>query len=139
MPSPHPRNPRRACALAAAVLAGACFVCGCEEPRAAPPETTGAERAAGELPPAPAAQPAPRDDASMNDALSDPGITARVKSSLARDPALAGADISVYTDRGAVSLTGRVRSQEQIALAAAHAQAEDGVMRVDEHLMLSTH
>jgi osmotically-inducible protein OsmY len=50
------------------------------------------------------------------------------------DPALSGADISVNTSQGVVSLTGVVASREQAAIASAHAQAQDGVMRVDDHL-----
>jgi osmotically-inducible protein OsmY len=66
--------------------------------------------------------------------LSDSVITARTKASLVTDPALAGSDISVNTDRGVVNLAGSVRSHEQLALAAAHAQGQDGVMRIESHL-----
>jgi osmotically-inducible protein OsmY len=47
---------------------------------------------------------------------------------------MAGADVSVNTDGGVVSLTGTVKSQEQAAFASAHAQRYDGIMRVDSHL-----
>jgi len=50
------------------------------------------------------------------------------------DPALSGADISVNTSRGVVSLTGVVASREQAVIASAHAQAQDGVTRVDDHM-----
>jgi osmotically-inducible protein OsmY len=50
------------------------------------------------------------------------------------DPGMAGADVSVNTDAGVVSLTGTVKSQEQAAVASAHAQRLDGVMRIDNHL-----
>jgi hyperosmotically inducible periplasmic protein len=50
------------------------------------------------------------------------------------DSAMAGADVSVNTDAGVVTLTGTVKSQEQAAIASAHAQHYDGVMRVDNHL-----
>jgi osmotically-inducible protein OsmY len=40
----------------------------------------------------------------------------------------------VNTSQGVVSLTGVVASREQAAIASAHAQAQDGVMRVDDHL-----
>lgn len=68
------------------------------------------------------------------DALSDAAITARVKASLANDPALAGADVSVNTDHGVVNLNGSVKTQEQAAVASSHAQRQDGVMRIDNHL-----
>jgi BON domain len=68
------------------------------------------------------------------EATSDAAISSRVKASLAADPAMAGADVSVNTDRGIVDLAGKVKSQEQAAIAAAHAQRPDGVMRVETHL-----
>ena len=69
--------------------------------------------------------------------LSDPVITGRIKASLMTDPAMTGADVSVNTSQGVVSLTGIVASQEQAAIASAHAQRQDGVMRVDNHLAVN--
>jgi osmotically-inducible protein OsmY len=40
----------------------------------------------------------------------------------------------VNTDKGVVVLAGTVKNPEQTALASAHAQRQDGVMRVDNHL-----
>jgi hyperosmotically inducible protein len=60
-----------------------------------------------------------------------------VKTSLVTDPAMAGADVSVNTDRGVVNLTGTVTSQEQAAIASSHAQRQDGVMRIDNHLAVN--
>lgn len=68
---------------------------------------------------------------------SDPIITARIKASLLTDPAMAGADVSVNSDRGVVNLTGTVIAQEQAAIASAHAQRPDGVMRIDNHLSVN--
>lgn len=70
-----------------------------------------------------------------DEALSDPAITERVRSKLERDPRLAGSRITVSTSAGVVSLTGRVRSQEQLAVAEAQA-SDDGVMRVDDNLAI---
>ena len=72
------------------------------------------------------------------DALSDSVITARVKAGILSDPGLSGTDISVNTDRGVVTLTGRIKAREQAAIASAHAQEEDGVMRVDNELSVET-
>ena len=69
-----------------------------------------------------------------SDALDDGVVTARIRAALLLDPALSGSDISVNTSQGVVSLTGVVASREQAAIASAHAQAQDGVMRVDDHL-----
>lgn len=68
------------------------------------------------------------------EALTDTVITAHVKANILADPALRGTDISVNTTQGVVNLTGLVASQEQAAVASAHAQHQDGVMRVDSHL-----
>jgi hyperosmotically inducible protein len=68
------------------------------------------------------------------DALDDGVVTARIRAALLLDPALSGSDVSVNTNQGVVSLTGVVASREQAAIASAHAQAQDGVMRVDDHL-----
>ena len=65
---------------------------------------------------------------------SDSEITARAASAMRGDPRLAGADLSVSTVHGVVSVTGTVRSAEQVAAAEARAQSPSGVMRVDSHL-----
>jgi hypothetical protein len=71
------------------------------------------------------------------EALTDAVITGKITASLMTDPAMSGSDVSVNTDRGVVSLTGLVASQEQAAVASAHAQRQDGVMRVDNHLAVN--
>jgi hyperosmotically inducible protein len=83
----------------------------------------------------PPAKPAPSQASSIStDAFSDTVITARTKAAILSDPGMTGADVSVNTDRGVVSLTGIIKSQEQAAIASAHAQRQDGVLRVDNHL-----
>ena len=67
----------------------------------------------------------------------DEEITASATSALRADPALAGTDLSVTTDHGVVSLTGSVRSPEQVAEAEARALAPTGVMRVDTHVSVN--
>ena len=71
------------------------------------------------------------------EAITDSVITARIKAGILSDPGLAGTDISVNTDRGVVTLTGMIKSREQAAIASAHAQREDGVMRVDNDLAVN--
>lgn len=68
--------------------------------------------------------------------ISDAFITGAVRAALMGDPGLRGADVSVNTSHGVVSLTGHVKSREQAAIAAAHAEGEDGVMRVDNTLVV---
>ena len=72
-----------------------------------------------------------------NDALSDTVIGGKIKAAILTDPGMSGADVSVNTDHGVVTLTGNVKSQEQTAIASAHAQRQDGVMRVDNHLTMN--
>jgi hyperosmotically inducible protein len=67
-------------------------------------------------------------------ALTDAAITGRIGSEIHADPAMAGADVSVNTDKGVVVLSGTVKSHEQTGIASAHAQSQDGVLRVDNHL-----
>jgi hypothetical protein len=83
-------------------------------------------------PPAPRAQ-APSAPLSA-DALSDTAITGKIKTAILTDPGMVGADVSVNTDHGVVVLAGLVKNPEQTAIASAHAQRQDGVMRVDNHL-----
>jgi hypothetical protein len=93
--------------------------------------------AATAAPATPAAAPAPASP--PRDAIDDSVITAKIKAAILSDPAMTGSDVSVNTDRGVVSLSGNVKSQEQIAMASAHAQRQDGVMRVDTQLSPNVH
>ena len=103
---------------------------------APPPSTTVAAR-----PEAPREATAPLATASRAapDAINDSMITTRVKAGILSDPGMAGSDVSVNTDRGVVSLTGIIKSQEQAAIASAYAQRQDGVMRVDNQLAVNLH
>ncbi len=119
------------------ILLAALALAACDRPL--PPE------AEGEAAPAPRTQvSAPRPSTAPltalppREALSDPAITGRIKSAILSDPAMGGADVSVNTDHGVVSLDGIVRTPEQTAIASAHAQRQDGVVRVDSHLSIST-
>jgi hypothetical protein len=86
--------------------------------------------------PVEAPAPAPGDARMLSqpEMLTDAAITGNIEASLATDPDMGGADVSVNTDKGVVHLTGTVQSQEQAAIASAHAQREDGVMRIDNSL-----
>jgi BON domain len=120
----------------AALACAALLAVACDRPLAQPAS------AADTLPPPPADSarnaPPPRETATAPiqavDPLSDASITARVASAIRDDPALAGTDLTVNTSRGVVSLIGTVKSPEQVAEAAARAQAPDGVVRLDTHV-----
>lgn len=98
--------------------------------RDAPPQPLSEARPAQPAPP----QPTQPTQLPSKEALSDSVITAKIKTAIVADPGLAGADVSVNTDRGVVVLAGVVKTPEQTAIASAHAQRQDGVMRVDNHL-----
>ena len=114
---------------------------GCERPTSPgvgmPPAMSRAEAPALSNPSAAAVEPrrpTPLPASVPSDALTDAAITARIRNELMADPGLAGADVSVHTNNGVVALSGTVRTPEQTAIASAHAQRQDGVMRVDNHL-----
>jgi hyperosmotically inducible protein len=71
------------------------------------------------------------------DTLTDTMITGRIRTALLSDPGMNGADVSVQTNKGVVTLVGTVRSHEQTGIASAHAQRQDGVVRVDSDLTLN--
>jgi len=101
-----------------------------------------ATQPANELPrdtDAAAREPAPSLTPSLpsREAISDTVITAKVKAALVADSGMAGADVSVNTEHGVVILAGNVKSHEQAGIASAHAQRQDGVMRVDNQLSLA--
>ena len=144
-----PRNssfrilPLVAASFAAAALMAACERAdsplstrasgGAEEARqpavaAAPPPSASTAPAAAQKPVAP--MPAP-------DTLTDTMITGRIKTALLSDPGMDGADVSVQTNKGVVTLVGTVESHEQTGIASAHAQRQDGVVRVDSDLTLN--
>lgn len=75
-------------------------------------------------------------DALPGEASADASATAAIQSAIRSDPSLAGADISVNTERGVVSLTGRVANREQSATASAYANRQLGVLRVDNDLSI---
>jgi osmotically-inducible protein OsmY len=76
----------------------------------------------------------PRTQMPPAEALTDAAITSRISEALKADPAMTGADVSINTDKGVVVLSGVVRSHEQTGVASAHAQRQDGVLRVENNL-----
>ena len=123
---------RNLTAILLCFLAAACGRAGDDSTAAAP---TAPERQAARSPGQPtevsAAKPV---QMPSPEALTDGAITGRIQSALVGDPAMSGADISINTDKGVVVLSGTVQSHEQGGIASAHAQRQDGVVRVDNHL-----
>jgi len=70
-------------------------------------------------------------------ALGDAGITASVKTALAADPALSALKIDVTTQNGVVSLAGPAPDEKSRERAEVLAAAPQGVVRVDNQLVVS--
>jgi hypothetical protein len=66
----------------------------------------------------------------------DAATNAAIVNLIHADPGMAGADVSVNTENGVVSLTGIVRNREQSAIASAYANRQLGVLRVDNALTI---
>ena len=66
--------------------------------------------------------------------VSDTLITGKVKTAITADNGMKDSDISVKTENGVVTLTGSVKSPDQVTLAAALAQRQEGVSRVENQV-----
>ncbi|HEU4430728.1 MAG TPA: BON domain-containing protein [Myxococcota bacterium] len=66
--------------------------------------------------------------------IDDAWITTKVKSQLAADPDVSAMNVSVETDEGVVTLTGRVKTDEGRREAVKIASETDGVVRVRDLL-----
>ena len=77
-------------------------------------------------------QPGPGGDASG--AVSETITTGKIKAALASDAGLKDSDISVTTQNGVVTLSGTAKSQDQVSMATALAQRQDGVVRVENNI-----
>lgn len=138
---------RKHCSALACVLLGAAAIAGCERPygrdTAAASENLARNVSAGAKAPEeqaghPAIAPPVRTALSGGaQAISDTVIATKIRAELMADPGMRGADVSVNSDHGVVVLVGSVKSYEQVGIASAYAQREDGVMRVDNQLSLS--
>jgi hyperosmotically inducible protein len=67
-------------------------------------------------------------------AVSETMTTGKIKAAIASDPGLKDADITVSTNNGVVTLSGTVKSQDQISLAQNVAQKMDGVQKVETNI-----
>lgn len=121
-----------------------CFLClsilglvaaGCDRPRsaadggAAMKPTNPAMTADATSPSRPAATEF--SSPSRNKATEDGAVTAQVRSAIGADAGMRGTDISVATRGGVVQLKGTAKSPEQVTLAGALAQRQEGVRRVE--------
>ena len=81
-----------------------------------------------------AVTPAPGPGDSSSGAVGDTVTTGKIKAAIASDPGMKDADVSVSTSGGNVTLSGTVKSQDQISLAQGIAQKTEGVQKVDTNI-----
>ena len=67
-------------------------------------------------------------------AVCDTMSTGKIKAAIASDPGMKDADVSVATSGGNVTLSGTVKSQDQVSLAQGIAQKTEGVQKVETNL-----
>jgi osmotically-inducible protein OsmY len=72
----------------------------------------------------------------VGETIDDTTITTRVKTAMLNDPAVGGLRIDVDTFKGAVTLSGRVKSQAEKDQAIALARSIDGVTEVKDALQV---
>jgi hyperosmotically inducible protein len=66
--------------------------------------------------------------------VTDTLVTGKVKTAITADNAMKDADISVKTENGVVTLSGTAKSPDQVTLASALAQRQEGVSRVENQV-----
>ena len=72
----------------------------------------------------------------VGDTIDDTTITTRVKTAMLNDPAVGGLRIDVDTFKGAVTLSGRVKSQAEKEQAVTLARRVSGVTEVKDSLQI---
>jgi len=72
----------------------------------------------------------------VGETIDDTTITTRVKTAMLNDPAVGGLRIDVDTFKGAVTLSGRVKSQAEKQQAVTLARGIDGVTEVKDALQI---
>lgn len=72
-----------------------------------------------------------------NTIISDPQITAAVNAKLAADPVTASSGINVNVDNGVVTLTGNVKTNQEVDNAVENAESVNGVSDVDSQITVA--
>ena len=123
-----------ALAAAAAVVLAVHPFQGAAARAAAPSPSTSTAIPDHSSPNAPAAGALARAEGSVKAVVAETVTTGRIKAAIAADPGMKDSDISVSTSNGVVTLSGTVRSQDQVTIATNLAQRPDGVNRVESRL-----
>ena len=72
----------------------------------------------------------------VGETIDDTTITTRVKTAMLNDPAVGGMRIDVDTNRGVVTLSGRVKSEAERQQAIELARRTSGVVKVNDALQV---
>jgi hyperosmotically inducible protein len=87
---------------------------------------------------APAAATAPSTDSMANtgatNVVTDTVTTGKIKAAIAADSGMKDTDVSVTTTGGVVTLSGTVKSQDQVTIATNLAQRQEGVTKVESNM-----
>ena len=91
--------------------------------------------------PGPTSQSATSDTASPSVAPvatgDETGMSRKIMTAIASDPAMQDADVTVKTENGVVTLGGTAKSQDQVALATGIATKQQGVARVESQIAVN--
>ena len=122
-------------AIAGAALSGHSFLG--EAAHAAPPSpSTSTAIPDSSSPYVPPAGAMARAESGVRAAVGETVTTGKIKAAIAADPGMKDSDVSVSTSNGVVTLTGTVKSQDQVTIATNLAQRQEGVSRVDSQLVV---
>lgn len=125
--------------IASSLIAIAAVAAGCNKPGTAY-NNSGASATPGSTAPVTTTTttttmaPGPAGDATG--AVSETLTTGKVKAAIAADSGLKDTDISVTTNNGVVMLSGTVKSQDQVSIAASLAQRQEGVSKVENQIVV---
>jgi hyperosmotically inducible periplasmic protein len=133
--------------LALAAIAGMALA-GCDRPStptasndsrvaalvAAPSPSTSTAVPDRASPNAPAAASLERPEGGMKAAVAETVTTGKIKAAIAAESGMKDSDVSVSTTHGVVTLSGTVKSQDQVTIATNLAQRQEGVGRVESQL-----
>src|SRR5438477_11922178 len=95
------------------------------------PTTTADSTSTGTNNPTPSSTPTGSTDTG---AVGDTVTTGKIKAAIASDPSLKDADVTVATSGGVVTVSGTVKSQDQIPIVVALVQKQEGVSKVENNL-----
>ena len=125
--------------LALAAIAGVALAAeftGLAAHAAAPSPSTTTAIPDSASPNAPAASALARAESSVKAAVGETVTTGKIKAAIAADPGMKDSDVSVSTTNGVVTLSGTVKSQDQVTIATNLAQRQEGVNRVDSQQLV---